>query len=72
MLQDLELNQITEIDFLNGQVVKIAKQNNFKPPLVSLNLIRLIRQAEERKLNSPMLTGEALLKEIQVKVGYDS
>lgn len=46
MWEDLEAGRRTEIDWINGEVVKLAKRLNSPAP-VNSKLIALIRQAEE-------------------------
>jgi 2-dehydropantoate 2-reductase len=46
MWEDLQLGRRTEIDWINGEVVRLALRNGLHAP-VNAALIALIRQAEE-------------------------
>jgi len=48
-LQSLERGKSTEIDFLNGYIVKKAKEFNIPVP-INLRLISLVKDIEQRKL----------------------
>ncbi|GBG25666.1 Hypothetical Protein FCC1311_018852 [Hondaea fermentalgiana] len=59
MLQDLERGRTTEIDLLNGEIVRVAKEHNLEEPFVNATLVRLVKEAESR--GSPKMDGEQLL-----------
>lgn len=61
MWEDLELGRRTEIDWINGEIVKLASELGRSAP-VNAKLITLIRAAEQGGKRD--WTGTALLKEI--------
>jgi len=52
MLQDLEAGKRTEIDALNGAIVRLAGRKRLPAP-VNETIVRLIRFLEARRLRSP-------------------
>lgn len=62
MLQDLERGRLTEVDLLNGEVVRVAKEHGFEVPKVNATLVELIKQAEGH--GSPCLKGAELLAKV--------
>jgi len=60
MLIDLESNKPTEIDFLNGHILQVAKDHGLPEPPINAAIIRLVRQAEQQKVGSPCLSGQQL------------
>ena len=54
MRQDLERNRTTEIEFLDGYIVQVAKQHSISDEhiVVANGMIKLIRAAEERRRSS--------------------
>ena len=60
MYEDLELNRPTEIDFLNGEIVRKGKQLNIDTP-VNSHITALIKQAEQSSEGSPHLSAAALM-----------
>lgn len=63
MWEDLESGKTTEIDFLNGAVVRLAKELGESAP-VSSRLIELIRDAERSGKKSPGLSADQLLQKM--------
>ena len=61
MLQDLEANRGTEIDYLTGYISKWGKLVNVPTP-VSDSLVALVKKAEADKVGSPNMSPEALLQ----------
>lgn len=61
MYEDLILGRTTEIDFLNGEIVKLAHQLNLSAPINSA-IVKLVKQAEEKKSGSPMIKADELLQ----------
>lgn len=59
MLQDLERGRLTEIDLLNGEVVRVAKEHGFEEPKVNAILVKLIKEAEANG-GTPMMPGPEL------------
>jgi 2-dehydropantoate 2-reductase len=60
MWEDLEAGRTTEIDYLNGEVVRLAESLNRTAP-VNAKLVELIRQAET---NRHPWSGPDLLREL--------
>ncbi|MEM9331719.1 MAG: 2-dehydropantoate 2-reductase [Pseudomonadota bacterium] len=52
MWEDLELGRMTEIDELQGEIIKIAKRKNRKAT-VNLDVLTRIKEAEKRNAGSP-------------------
>jgi 2-dehydropantoate 2-reductase len=61
MLDDLELRRATEIDYLNGEIVRLAEKGGVAVP-VNRALIALVKQAEQARAGSPRITSERLLR----------
>ena len=49
MWQSLSRGKPTEIDYINGEIVNLAKQNNLKAP-INIKLVELIKEAERKHL----------------------
>lgn len=64
MWDDLNRGQKTEIDYLNGEIVKLAASAGLKAP-VSENIIRLIRKAESSSDDRKNYSAKELLLEIK-------
>jgi 2-dehydropantoate 2-reductase len=60
MLDDLERGRETEIDFLNGEIVRLADQRGLAAP-VNRRVIELVKQAERARAGSPRIPSEKLL-----------
>jgi len=60
MYEDFALGRKTEIDYLNGEVVALAKEYNIPSP-INTNIIKLIKAAEAKNEGSPAISGKALL-----------
>ncbi|MFS8071493.1 MAG: 2-dehydropantoate 2-reductase [Byssovorax sp.] len=60
MLDDLELRRTTEIDYLNGEIVRLADQRGVAVP-VNRTLIELVKQAEQARAGSPRIPSDRLL-----------
>jgi 2-dehydropantoate 2-reductase len=60
MLDDLERGRETEIDFLNGEIVRLADARGLAAP-VNRRLIELVKQAERARAGSPRIPSEKLL-----------
>jgi|SRR5919198_1753756 2-dehydropantoate 2-reductase len=61
MWEDLEAGRTTEVDYLNGEIVALARKHGTRAP-VNEHLVALIRQAENRGRRD--WTGEELLAEL--------
>ena len=66
MSDDLAAGRTTEIDWINGEVVRLAQQLGQTAP-VNQRLCELVRDAEQSK-GRPSWSGEALLAELQAAV----
>lgn len=61
MSEDLALGRMTEIDYLQGAVIALAKQHGLNAPLCE-RVTEAIRQAEATKTGSPNLSPENLTR----------
>lgn len=59
MADDLALGRLTEIDYLQGAVIALAKQHGLSAPLCE-RVTTAVRQAESAKAGSPNLSPESL------------
>lgn len=59
MYEDLALGRTTEIDYLNGEIVKLAKQKHIHVP-VNEHLIQLVKAAELKANGAPELAAHQL------------
>ncbi|WP_390590760.1 2-dehydropantoate 2-reductase [Simiduia litorea] len=57
--EDLLLKRKTEIEFLNGEIVKLAQQLTLSAPLNS-TIVELIKHAENNQTGSPNMSASAL------------
>ncbi len=60
MYQDLERGRKTEVDVLNGEIVRLAGACGFEAPH-NRRIVALVREAEEAGKGSPRLDADALL-----------
>lgn len=63
MYEDFVLHRQTEIDYLNGEIVALAEQQNIPCPINSA-IVQLIKHAEEMDKGSPQITAKTLLNYI--------
>ena len=49
MWQSLSRGKSTEIDYINGEIVNLARKNNLKAP-INTKLVELIKEAERKHL----------------------
>jgi len=69
MAQDLMSHRVpTEIDFLNGEIVRLGRAHNVPTP-VNERLIELVKQAEAANTGSPRINGEDLAKAVGLSLG---
>jgi len=61
MLQDLEKQRSTEINFLNGEIVKVAREHGLPLPPFNATIVKLVQEAELKKDGSPMMNSKDLL-----------
>ena len=64
MWQDLEGGRLTEVDFLNGEIVRLAEAHSRDAPF-NRRIAELVHQAEHAAAGSPNLEARALLTELQ-------
>jgi 2-dehydropantoate 2-reductase len=67
MSDDLAARRVTEIDRINGEVVRLAQRLGQTAP-VNERLCELVREAERADVR-PSWSGEALLAELRAAVG---
>lgn len=63
MWQDLERHRATEVDFLNGEIVRLAEVHAIDAP-VNRRIVELVHQAERAEAGCPQMSGEALRREM--------
>jgi len=66
---DLMNGRTTEIDYLNGEIVRLAEMKRIKAP-VNEGLTRLVHQAEQEK-RRPQIPGKELAQLIHAPILYD-
>jgi 2-dehydropantoate 2-reductase len=59
LFQDLARGRRTEIDFLNGEIVRLAEARGVDAPL-NRRVVALVHEVEERGQGSPRMSGDAL------------
>lgn len=59
MWQDLDRRRLTEVDYLNGEIVKLAESSGAEAPF-NARIVELIHAAEQAGQGSPNLDPEAL------------
>jgi len=62
MYEDLVLGRRTEVDYLNGEIVRLGSKNHIPTP-VNEHIVNLVKQSERVQMGSPTLAAEALLPE---------
>ncbi|APE01424.1 2-dehydropantoate 2-reductase [Alteromonas mediterranea] len=60
MYEDLLLGRRTEVDYLNGEIVRLGEKNKIPTP-VNRHIVSLVKQSEHAKSGSPHLAANALL-----------
>ena len=66
MLEDLDARRRTEIDFLNGELVKLAKKIGVEAP-VNQKILEMVQDAESANPRLPGVPGEELLELIRIE-----
>jgi 2-dehydropantoate 2-reductase len=61
MQDDLEKGRQTEIDFLNGEIVRLAEARGLAAP-VNRRVIELVKEAERARAGSPRISSEELCR----------
>lgn len=64
MWQDLERGRLTEVDFLNGEIVLLAAAHSMDAPL-NRRLVELVHDAERAGTGCPRMHADALLRALQ-------
>ncbi|MDB4947069.1 MAG: 2-dehydropantoate 2-reductase [Labilithrix sp.] len=64
MWEDLVRGRDTEIDYLNGEIVKLAKQHGLRAPR-NERVVALVHEVERRRAGSPKLDAAALWAAIE-------
>ena len=59
MWDDLTRGRLTEVDFLNGEIVRLAGSCGAKAPL-NAQIVRLVHKAEQDARGSPKLSAREL------------
>jgi 2-dehydropantoate 2-reductase len=66
MLDDLERKRVTEVDYLNGEIVRLAEKHGAKAPANRV-IVGLVKEAEARRQGSPRMSGAALLQAVSLR-----
>ncbi len=64
MWTDLERRRPTEVDFLNGEIVSLAKKHGMNAP-ANRRIVELVHEAERAGAGSPRMGAETLLRTLQ-------
>ena len=59
MWEDLARGRLTEVDYLNGEIVRLAGKHGVEAPL-NRRITALVHDAETKKLGSPEMSAESL------------
>lgn len=59
MWEDLAQRRLTEVDYLNGEIVRLAARANMAAPL-NARIVSLVHEVEQAKTGSPKLSAPAL------------
>jgi 2-dehydropantoate 2-reductase len=59
MWEDLDKRRKVEFDFINGEIINLAKAHNLDCP-IQTKIAALIKEAEEKKAGSPCYSAEEL------------
>ncbi|MNC99333.1 2-dehydropantoate 2-reductase [compost metagenome] len=59
MWQDLDKRRLTEVDFLNGEITRLAKDHGALAP-INERIVTLVHEVEARGEGSPNLSPQAL------------
>lgn len=63
MWEDLARRRPTEIDYLNGEIVRLAKSVGKRAP-VNERIVELVREAEKKNEGSPKIGADALFEDL--------
>jgi len=64
MYEDLTLKRKTEIDYINGEIVKLGQKFGVDTP-INRNITELVKKAETNKKGSPMLSSLKLYQKVK-------
>ena len=59
MWEDLSRGRKTEVDHLNGEIVRLAEATGLRAPL-NAKIVAMVHDVEERGTGSPKLSADAL------------
>jgi 2-dehydropantoate 2-reductase len=60
MLDDLERGRVTEVDYLNGEIVRLAEKHGIPVP-ANRAIVALLKDAEAKHAGSPKIGAAELL-----------
>jgi 2-dehydropantoate 2-reductase len=64
MWTDLERGRLTEVDFLNGEIVRLADEQGAAAP-INRRIVELVHEAERAGTGSPGMSAETLLRSLE-------
>jgi len=64
MWTDLERGRVTEVDFLNGEIVRLADEHGVAAP-INRRIVELVHEAERAGAGSPRMSAETLLRSLE-------
>lgn len=64
MWTDLERGRLTEVDFLNGEIVRLADEHGVAAP-INRRIVELVHEAERAGAGSPRMSAETLLRSLE-------
>ncbi|UCF47251.1 MAG: 2-dehydropantoate 2-reductase, partial [Myxococcales bacterium] len=64
MWTDLERGRLTEVDFLNGEIVRLADEHRVAAP-INRRIVELVHEAERAGAGSPRMSAETLLRSLE-------
>jgi 2-dehydropantoate 2-reductase len=65
MWEDLQRGRTTEVDYLNGEIVRLAESRGIDAPL-NRRVVELVREAERAGRGSPRMGADALRAALQI------
>jgi 2-dehydropantoate 2-reductase len=66
MLDDLERGRVTEVDYLNGEIVRLGEKHGVPVP-ANRAIVALVRAAEAKRAGSPKIAAGALLAAVSAR-----
>jgi len=64
MWTDLKRGRVTEVDFLNGEIVRLADEHGVAAP-INRRIVELVHEAERAGAGSPRMSAETLLRSLE-------